>query len=147
MLTMIRSVITLSIYISTGFVTVLVYLDLFFYDFGIYLFCLMVYVSYFFVALLLSLMPLVKICSIYLHCHSDYTYIDFCVISVPVNGRCFFKKNFIAPLDGVPLPQGYRATTRRQFAFYQSVPRSSWSSFHQPRKDERLSRPWSHPVV
>ena len=25
--------------------------------------------------------------------------------------------------------------------------RRSWYSFHQPRKDERLSRPWRHPVV
>ena len=28
-----------------------------------------------------------------------------------------------------------------------SVPRNSWYSFYQPRNDERLSRPWSHPVV
>ena len=40
-----------------------------------------------------------------------------------------------------------RATSRRQFTFYHSVPRNSWYSFHRPRKDERLSRPWSHPVV
>ena len=39
------------------------------------------------------------------------------------------------------------ATSRRQFTFYRSVPRNSWYSFYQPRKDERLSRPWSHPVV
>ena len=39
------------------------------------------------------------------------------------------------------------ATSRRQFTFYHSVPRNSWYSFYQPRKDERLSRPWSHPVV
>ena len=39
-----------------------------------------------------------------------------------------------------------RATSRRQFTFYE-VPRNSWYSFYQPRKDERLSRPWSHPVV
>ena len=25
--------------------------------------------------------------------------------------------------------------------------RSTWYSFHQPWKDERLSQPWSHPVV
>ena len=40
-----------------------------------------------------------------------------------------------------------RATSRRQFTFYHSVPRNSWYSFYRPRKDERLSRPWSHPVV
>ena len=33
------------------------------------------------------------------------------------------------------------------FTFYHSVPRNSWYSFYRPRKDERLSRPWSHPVV
>ena len=40
-----------------------------------------------------------------------------------------------------------RATSRRQFTFYHLVPRSSWYSFYRPREDERLSRPWSHPVV
>ena len=39
------------------------------------------------------------------------------------------------------------ATSRRQFTFYHSVPRNSWYSFYRPRKDKRLSRPWSHPVV
>ena len=39
-----------------------------------------------------------------------------------------------------------RATSRRQFTFYE-VPRNSWYSFYQPRKVERLSRPWSHPVI
>ena len=39
------------------------------------------------------------------------------------------------------------ATSRRQFTFYHSVPRNSWYSFYRPRKDERLSRPWSHLVV
>ena len=39
------------------------------------------------------------------------------------------------------------ATLRRQFTFYHSVPRNSWYSFYWPRKDERLSRPCSHPVV
>ena len=36
---------------------------------------------------------------------------------------------------------------RRQFTFYHLVPRNSWHSLYRPRKDERLSRPWSHPVV
>ena len=40
-----------------------------------------------------------------------------------------------------------RATLRRQFTFYHQVPRDSWYSFYRPQKDERLSRPWSHPVV
>ena len=39
-------------------------------------------------------------------------------------------------MDEVQLPQGYRATTR-----------NPWYSFDQPRMDESLSRPWSHPVV
>ena len=39
------------------------------------------------------------------------------------------------------------ATSRRQVTFYHSVPRNSWYSFYRPRKDERLSRPCSHPVV
>ena len=39
------------------------------------------------------------------------------------------------------------ATLRRQFTFYYLVPRNSWYSFYRPQKDERLSQPWSHPVV
>ena len=39
------------------------------------------------------------------------------------------------------------ATLRRQFTFYHKVPRYSWYSFYWPQKNERLSRPWSHPVV
>ena len=40
-----------------------------------------------------------------------------------------------------------RATTRRRFTFYHYVPRCFWYSFYSPQKNERLSRPWSHPVV
>ena len=39
------------------------------------------------------------------------------------------------------------ATSRRQFTFYHEVHRNFWYSFYRPRKDKRLSRPWSHPVV
>ena len=39
------------------------------------------------------------------------------------------------------------ATSMRQFTYYHSVPRNSWYSFYRPRMDERLSRPWSHPVI
>ena len=39
-------------------------------------------------------------------------------------------------MGGVQLSQGYR----------RYVPRNSWYSFDRPRKDERLSRPWNHPV-
>ena len=49
-------------------------------------------------------------------------------------------------VDGVQLPQGYGATTGRQFTFYQHVPRNSWYSFDRPWKDERLSRPWNYQV-
>ena len=38
-------------------------------------------------------------------------------------------------------------TTRRQFTFYHWVPRNSWYSFKRARKGERLSWPWTYPVV
>ena len=40
-----------------------------------------------------------------------------------------------------------RATSRRQFTFYHEVPRNFWYSYCQPWEDERLTQPWSHPVV
>ena len=40
-----------------------------------------------------------------------------------------------------------RVTLRMHFTFYHYVPRISWYSFYRPQKDEKLSRPWSHPVV
>ena len=43
--------------------------------------------------------------------------------------------------DGVQLSRSYRVAMRRQ------ISRRSWCLFDRPRKDERLSRPWSHPVV
>ena len=49
-------------------------------------------------------------------------------------------------MDGVQLPQGY---SHFEEAVY-FLPLSSqifWYSLYRPRKDERLSRPWSHPVV
>ena len=49
-------------------------------------------------------------------------------------------------MDGVQLPQDYRATMR-QFTFYNLVERNSWYLFHRSRKGERLRRPWSHPVI
>ena len=48
-------------------------------------------------------------------------------------------------MDGVQLPQGY---SHFEEAVY-FLPLSSqifWYSLYRPRKDERLSRPWSHPV-
>ena len=54
--------------------------------------------------------------------------------------------NFMAPFfkDGVQLPQG---CSHFEEVVYFLVPRNSWYSFYRPRKDEMLSRPWSHPVV
>ena len=67
---------------------------------------------------------------------------NFCIILL------WKKLNFVAPFyRWVQLCQGYRATMRRQFTFYHSVPRSSWYSFNRPRKDERLSWSGSYPVV
>ena len=45
-------------------------------------------------------------------------------------------------MDGVQLSQGCIAIT-----FYHEVPRSSYYSFDQPRKDDRLILPWSHTGV
>ena len=50
-------------------------------------------------------------------------------------------------LDGVQLPSVYTAFSRRKFTFYLKVPRNSWYSPDLPSEDERLSRPWSRPVV
>ena len=33
------------------------------------------------------------------------------------------------------------------FSCLKARARNSWYSFYRPRKDERLSLPWSHPVV
>ena len=38
-------------------------------------------------------------------------------------------------------------TSRGQFTFDHWVPRNSWYSLYRPWKNERLSPPWSHPVV
>ena len=45
------------------------------------------------------------------------------------------------------MPKVYRATTSKQFTFYHSVSRNSWYRFYQPRKDKRLTQPWSHTVA
>ena len=49
-------------------------------------------------------------------------------------------------MDGVQLPQDYSHFEEAVY-FLTLVPRNSWYSFYRPRKDERLSRPLSHPVV
>ena len=62
---------------------------------------------------------------------------------------CIIKKKTLWTLfmDGVQLPQAYRATTKRQYIFQHLVPRSSWYSLDLSQKDKRLSWPRSHPVV
>ena len=50
------------------------------------------------------------------------------------------KRNFMTPF--YRCASTAKATTRKQCTFYHLVPRTSWYS-----KDERLSWPWSHPVV
>ena len=49
-------------------------------------------------------------------------------------------------MDGVHLPQGYSHFGEAVYILA-LVPSNSWYSLCRPRKDERLSRPWSHPVV
>ena len=50
-------------------------------------------------------------------------------------------------MDSVQLPKDCGATTTREFTFNHKVPRSSWYSFNQPCRDERLSRSWYYLVV
>ena len=45
---------------------------------------------------------------------------------------------------GVELPQGCRATTRRQFTIKHQVPRNTGYKFAQSSKDEGLTRHWSY---
>ena len=75
--------------------------------------------------------------------------IQIVFIEANVIFRVSSSKKTLWPLfmDRIQLPKVYRATTRRQFTFYHSVPKNSWYPFDQPRKDERLTRPWSHTVV
>ena len=55
----------------------------------------------------------------------------------------FFKKN----KPYCPFYGWGSTAPRLQSPFEEVVPRNSWYSFYRPRKDERLSWPWSHPVV
>ena len=43
--------------------------------------------------------------------------------------------------------QSHNEETVSFLPFNSQVSRSSWYSIDRPRKDERLSLPWSHPVV
>ena len=58
------------------------------------------------------------------------------------------KKIFMASFyEWVSTASRLEPLSRRQFTFYHYVPRNTWYSFYRPRRDETLSRPWSHPVV
>ena len=61
--------------------------------------------------------------------------IDLCFLEFQYSFWIAYFQNFM-PLfmDGVQLPQGYRATTRSKFTFYYWFPIYSWYSFDQPRK-------------
>ena len=68
--------------------------------------------------------------------------------AIPELSDCLKKKKLYDPF----LWMGFnclkaRAASRRQLTFYYQVPRNFWYSLYRPRKDERLSRPWSHLVV
>ena len=69
--------------------------------------------------------------------------LDFLLLSSSKNKKKLYGSFF---MDGVQLPQG-SATLRRLFTLYHKVPRNFWYSLYRPRKNERLSQPWSHPVV
>ena len=73
--------------------------------------------------------------------HSNRLYCGQCDIS-----SILFKKKLYASFQ-VQMPKVYRATTSKQFTFYHSVSRNSWYRFYQPRKDKRLTQPWSHTVA
>ena len=79
---------------------------------------------------------------------SSYLYQSQTKYSRLVLQKIFFKNKTLWPLfmDGGQLSQGYRATKRRQLTCHQSVTKSTWYPFRQPRKDERLSRSWRHSV-
>ena len=90
-------------------------------------------------------------------CQTSHYYVENKNKSKLLSFNCFYteyknyhiwKKNFMAPF----LWMGFNylkatATSRRHFTFYHSVQGNSSYSFYWPRKDERLSRPWSHPVI
>ena len=52
-------------------------------------------------------------------------------------------------MDGVQLSQSYQSHYQKTVFYLPLSPQEflSWYSFHQQQKDERLSLPWSHPVV
>ena len=69
----------------------------------------------------------------YIYIHIYYIYI-------------YIQNKTLWPLfvDGVQLPQGY---IELLWGYSLLFTRNSWYSLDQSWKDERLRRPWSHPVV
>ena len=57
------------------------------------------------------------------------------------------KKNFMAPFYGWGSTASRLEPLRGGSLLLPLSSQNSRYSFYQPRKDERLSRPWSHPVV
>ena len=53
----------------------------------------------------------------------------------------------MAPFYGWGLTASRLQPLREGINFLQKVPTNPWHSFYRPRKDERLSRLWSNPVV
>ena len=70
------------------------------------------------------------------------------LFSVIGSFRWFLLKKNLWPLfiDGVQLPQD-QSHFEEAVYFLPLSPQKFWYSLYQPRKDERLSRPWSHPTV
>ena len=69
-----------------------------------------------------------------------YIYIHIYYIYIYIHNKTLWPL-FV---DGVQLPQGY---TELLWGYSLLFTRNSWYSLDQYWKDERLRRPWSHPVV
>ena len=78
------------------------------------------------------------------------------LLAKPLMTACFFlgekgnykKNNFNSLFYGWGLTfSRLQSHCEETVYFYHIVPRSSWYSFYWPWKGERLSWPWSHPVV
>ena len=107
----------------------------------IYLQYIVLYIYYIYIKYMHVYMWLFVYVCIYI-----YIYIYICIYIFS------YMYIYIKKLYGPFLWMGFnclkaKAASRRQFTFYHSVPRNSRYSFYRPRKDEGLSRPWSHPVV
>ena len=60
----------------------------------------------------------------------------------------FLKRNFATPFcEWGSTASRLQSHCKETVSFYHSVPRTSWHSFSRPRKDQRLSWPWSRSAV